>query len=315
MAQPTSPAVPASLAAFEQRRRELRERGEQRLARVTELSREQVSLGEQLGGDLVALREKGAAVTPPEVSTGLAALFRRFSARREALARRSATAALVEQYEVVQTALQRASVLADDLHLTAVQLQADLDQLHADRQEALREAAAVGERVLALQTERAQCTETARADQLDFELAAAGTRLTVLDGLADLCGDQLPVARRLRDTVQSLHHQTARYVLNATGTVREAGRNIHALGTAADAPLVLTELHQALDDLEQVMSSTEGAVTLANDLVQRVLPSLDARLSAMDETRRLVEGGADLDRLAHEALRRAAEAEVEALER
>ena len=308
---------PATVAAFEERRRGLREQTSERLSAVDQLSRQQVELGEKLGSDLALLRERGTAIQPVEESTGLAALFRRFTVRREALARRSATAALVEQYEVVQTALRRASHLADELAATAHQLQADVDQLHADRKAALADATSLAERVLELQQQRDASTDPAERDRLDFQLASEGTRLTVVDGLAELCGEQLPVARRLRDTVQSLHAQTARYVLNAAGTVREAGRNIHALGTAADAPVVLAELHEALTDLESILSTTEGAVTLASDLVNRVLPSLDARLSAMDETRRLVEStgtGRALDELAASALRRAAEAEVEALE-
>ncbi len=119
--------------------------------------------------------------------------------------------------------------------------------------------------------------------------------------------------------MQRLHAQTAKYVLNAAGTVNEAGRSIQALGVAADAPLVVLELQQALAALNASLVGGDDALELAQDLVSNVLPDLDAQLSAADETRRLVNSGQgrlDISQTklqAERALRRAARVEVDAL--
>ncbi len=311
-----------TVAAFEERRLALRERGLSSVHRVQDLSEAQLELGSSLRRDLAGLTERGSAVgqLQQDANAGvLAGLVRRLTARRDALARRSATAALMAQYETVQTALRRATALADDLRVCAVELQGAVDDLHGAQSEAEADAAKVATRVLVLEAGLTSPESAQARDRLHFELANESTRLELLEGMAELSRDQLGPARRLRDTVQRLHAQTAKYVLNAAGTVNEAGRSIQALGVAADAPLVVLELQQALAALNESLVGGDDAMELAQDLVANVLPDLDAQLSAADETRRLVDNGPGRLDVGHtklqaeKALRRAAQSEVDAL--
>lgn len=313
-----------TVAAFEAERLRLREQSTRSMGRVATLSREQVTLGEQLQADLRGLSTHSDQLAllqrDAQPSGLLASLLRTFTARNEALQRRSATHALTQRYESVQTALRRATALADDLRLCAVELQASVDDLHESRASSRADSGRVAQRVLAVERALDGVDTERERDALQFELAQESTRLSLLTGMAELCEAQLGPARTLRDTVQSLHQQTAQYVLNAAGTVNEAGRSVQALGVAADAPLVVHELQQALLHLETAMSGTSDAIELAQHLVVHVLPDLDAQLSASDETRRLVSetrGGPVDVRMAHahaeRALRLAAQAEVEAL--
>lgn len=315
-------------AAVEARRHAAAEREAARLERVQGLAEAHAALGAELGRDLGALAQRGRAVQAldrPAQGGLLAALVRALGGRREQLARRSATAALVGQYEAVQEALRRATTLADELEAAAVELQQEVDALHRERLAALADGRACAERVLALERALdavpADHPEAARArDRLGFELRAESGRLRLVEAAAALVGEQLEPARRLRDTVQGLHEETARFVLQAAGTVNEAGRTIHALGVAADAPLVVAELQQALDRLDAAMLDTEAVVGQARHLLADVLPELNARLSARAEGQRaaLVADLDGVDRaashaLAERALRAAAEAEVDAL--
>jgi hypothetical protein len=311
-----------TVAAFEERRLVLRERGLSSVHRVQELSEAQLDLGTSLRQDLAGLTDRGSAIEQlqQDANAGvLAGLVRRLTARRDALARRSATAALVEKYEAVQTALRRATALADDLRVCAVELQGAVDDLHGTQSEAEIDAVQVATRILALEADLVNPVSAQVRDRLHFELANESTRLELLEGMAELSREQLGPARRLRDTVQRLHAQTAKYVLNAAGTVNEAGRSIQALGVAADAPLVVLELQQALAALNASMAGGDDVMELAQDLVANVLPDLDAQLSAADETRRWVDKGAgglnvaQTKLQAERALRRAARAEVDAL--
>ena len=169
---------------------------------------------------------------------------------------------------------------------------------------------------MAMEAELQTVDQARERDRLDFEIRQEGTKLALLEGMVELSQAQLGPARALRDTMQTLHARTAQYVLGAAGRVNEAGRSVQALGAAADAPLVVEDLREALARLDDTMSSGQTVAELAHDMVTYTLPDLDARLAAADEVRQLSMEPVDRDRahrLAESALRRAAQAEVDAL--
>lgn len=304
------------------------------LARVDGLVREQVDLSNGLHGDLKAMQDDGRELDALEAAqgqTGLLARLQRALTRRKAiLARRSVSESLLGHYQTASRRLREATAFCDELRLCSLELQDAVDSLHADLVHTARDERASAERILALEAALdglgseglSPEAMAARQDRLTFEERSESTALTLLQGRHGLIQREIDPARQLRDTVMKLHDEMSRFVLQANSAVDTAGRRIQALGMAADAPMVVAELHASLDDLSQAMAATELYVEAAQDLVTRVLPDLSARLAAQQDVQGDLDAAAldGLDRaqaraLADRALRDAAEAEVAALER
>jgi hypothetical protein len=312
-----------------------RERGTALVAQVSGLAQEQQALSEALQEDLAALQATGQDLDALQGAPGggmLDALVRRFRRRQEILARRSAAEGLLVRYEAVSTQLQRASAFSDELHLCALELQAEVDRLHHTMGLDARNARLAAEQLLALeqQVDALEAPHSRGADgpgtarELDasrFRLRTTALALELSEAAVQLGHQQLAPARELRDMVQGLHEEMAAFVLAASATANAAGHRIQALGMAADAPLVVTELQESLAELSHAMESTEAYVIEARRLMDTVLPDLSARLAAQSETHDVAarlshDDGAQLSRqdarlLAEKALRDAAMAEVE----
>lgn len=326
--RPVYRGEPPSQARLVERGREVREEHARSLQDVGRLARTQEELGSTLAGDLKALQEQGLVVEGLDTPEGfLDGLVRRFTRRRQLLARRSATEALVERYEAVSTRLRRASAFTDDLRLTALELQQEVQALHREADDAQHNARLSAQRVLELEAllkvaERADPGVRLRqVDTLQFELRQEAQALELFQAVEAMCREHLDPSRALRDTVQRLHEEMQSFVLAATGTVDAAGRRIQALGAAADAPIVVGELQQSLDELQQAMRATETYLAQTRDLIAHTLPELSARIEAERE----IDGVAfreDLQALdrarasasAERALRQAAWREIQDLE-
>ncbi|TNE86573.1 MAG: hypothetical protein EP330_22820 [Deltaproteobacteria bacterium] len=302
------------------------------LDRVDELVRTQTRVGRELRGELSTLRDKGTALDELEremSQTGLiSSLMARITGRSAVLERRSATEALVDHYEVVSIRLRRASAFSDDLRLCALELHEEVEDLHKQLADALANEKASAERILDIERmlDELKAAEMSGADRerlrdkLTFELRQEALMLELFRASAEVAKQHLDPARALRDTTMRLNEEMATFVLQATGTVNAAGRRIQALGMAADAPTVVGELQQSLDELQDAMAITESYVETTQVLLADVLPQLSARLKAQQELDQ-VAVTAELDSvtreharsLAERALREAAEAEIEDL--
>lgn len=300
---------------------------ERRLGEVGELARAQQDMGEALSTELGQLRAQGEALEAmDEGSAGLLdSIVRRFTRRRQLLERRSATEGLVARYETVSTRLRSASAFTDELRLTALEIQAEVQELHADIDRAHHDARLAATRVLALEdaiatAERSDAPDKERhLDTLRFELRHEAQNLRLFQAMAAMCERHVDPARGLRDTVQELHGEMQEFVLAATGTVDAAGRRIQALGAAADAPIVVHELRRSLDELQDAMAATETYLSHTRKLIAHTLPELSARITADTEAEHMALAAdvAELDRArttaaAERELRLAALAEVNA---
>jgi ABC-type transporter Mla subunit MlaD len=212
--------------------------------------------------------------------------------------------------------------------MCALELQDTVDTLHSDLVHTTQDERASAQRILALEASLdglgteglAPEAMRARQDRLTFEERSESTALTLLRGRHELIQRELEPTRQLRDTVMKLHDEMSGFVMQANSAVDTAGRRIQALGMAADAPMVVAELHASLENLSDAMQATELYVEAAQDLVTRVLPDLSARLAAQQDVQGDLDAAAleGLDRararaLADQALRDAADAEVDAL--
>jgi hypothetical protein len=232
----------------------------------------------------------------------------------------------VARYEAVSVRLREATAFSDELKLTALELQQEVDRLHRELGEALHNQRVAAQRVLHAQAsldaldddpELSPEAKDRRRDRFAFGLRTETVALDLHKAAAEHCRNHLPAARSLRDTVLQLHEEMAAYVLGATHTVNAAGRRIQGLGMLADAPTVVTELQESLDALQEAMEATAAYVETSQDMVAKVLPELSARVAAAGEASAAITT-ADLralDRekrraMAERALRDAAEEEI-----
>ncbi|MED5370738.1 MAG: hypothetical protein VX899_06980 [Myxococcota bacterium] len=295
-------ASPPNQAALQQRREEIHKRHQEALAKVEALVKTQDELGRALDGELKAMKGHESALADLEAQQAddsmLASLMRRFTARRVILGRRSVAEGLLKQYELASLRLRQASAFSDELRLTALELQEQVDGLHRERVESAGNQRLSAERVLqveaeleALEAGTGNFTDAERArriDQLSFELREESLNMELFRVAEQLAADSLQPARALRDTVMELNEGMSGYVMKASGAVDNAGRRIQALGMAADAPLVVAELQESLSELGTAMEVTQTYVEQTQALLVDVLPDLSRRVSAEVNGRNLL---------------------------
>jgi len=317
-------------AMLQRRREEVSTRHQRAVGRVDRLLVTQETLGRELGDGLDTLSQTRGELQELEAAANdtslLATLTRPFTARRTALQRRSVAEGLIQQYEKVSVRLREATAFSDELKLTALELQQEVDRLHRELGEALHNQRVAATRVLELEDVLAELerdpelsaeVKDRRRDRYTFDLRTEAVALDLYKAAAEHCRTHLPAARSLRDTVLRLHEDMAEYVLSATHTVNAAGRRIQGLGMLADAPVVVAELQASLDELNQAMQATADYVESSQSLIAEVLPQLSAKVAAQAEASAAVLHSEleHIDReksraLAERALRDAAEDEI-----
>jgi len=309
------------------REKQILRRHRDAVQRIDRFAVQQRQVGDELDRELATLLEQSAtldALEERQRETGfLAALTRRFTARADLLARRSVAERLLRHFEVVNGKLAQAAHVVDELRLTSLELQQDVDGLHAELAEATDEEVRLAARIAEIEDELDVITEdptaARRIDQLMFEERTAATDVALWHARARIAREGLEPARTLRDDVLDLHGEMARFVTAARGAVGEAGRRIAAMGAAADAAVVVDELRASLDELQSAIGATEQYVASTRHLQEQVLPEITAQLEAHYATQgqALPRAGAadraEARRRADQALLDAAEAELAAL--
>jgi len=319
-------------AHLHRRREEIQKQHGEAIAQVNTMLETQKVLGEELGQGLDTLQMQGTELdrlraTEKDTSL-LASLVRPFTSRRTALARRSVAEGLLKHYEKTSTRLREATAFSDELKLCALEMQQEVDRLHRELGQALHNQRLAAERILecekgleeldGLKISKEQ--RERRHDRYTFDLRTEAVALELFKSSAGQCRQHLEPARALRNTVLQLHEDMAQYVLGATHTVNAAGRRIQGLGMMADAPIVVQELQESLDELNQAMEATQHYIENSRKLIEEVLPDLSAKMDADSEidVADLVGSLESVDRarsrqMAEQALREAAESEIEDL--
>jgi hypothetical protein len=287
-----------SLADLQGRQHALAERQAASVGRVAALAERHRALGSSLTegiSELEGCSQRLAETTEPV--GGLSRLWRPFTTRRTALARKSASAALRAQYEQVATRLREALAFTDELALAAADLQAEVERLHREHADAGATRAAAQARLDAAEGELARLgpDDALRRDQLAFAVRGERAAIGRIDLAERLAAEHLGPARTLRDTALSLHEHMAGYVTSASRVVDRAGGRVAVVGLLADAPGVLADLHATVRDLEAALAAAEQFVSESQRLLTQTLPELttDAVLlaSAQAEVEAALGGG------------------------
>lgn len=319
-------------ASLLERRDVLRSRHRDTLQRVNNLVRSQHEISQELGSELAAMQSNGQRLDELRAAEDeggmLAALVRTFNRRRVILERRSVAEELLHRYEHVSRKLRQASAFSDELRLTALGLHEEVEELHAEHSQAVRNERAAAQRVRDLEAqlallesgefEASSAEREQMIDKLQFEERSESLSIELYRAQSGLLKQEIAPARALRDTVMGMHEEMAHFVLAATARVNGSGRKIQALGMAADAPTVINELNESLAELDVAMEATEVYVAQAQELLTRVLPEMSRTLSVstQSEALELTDDLRDMSRerakaLADQALREQAMSEVE----
>ena len=322
-----------SQSSLLERREALRSRHRETLESVNGLVVSQHRISQELSAELAAMQDNGQRLDEIQAKEGergmLAALTRAFNRRRMILERRSVSEELLHRYEHVSRKLRQASAFSDELRLTALRMQDEVQNLHTEFAQAEKNAQLAAHRVLELE-EQLQALESGAfevsaaereqlMDTIQFEERSESLSVELYTAQSRLLRQEIAPARALRDTVMGMHEEMAQFVLAASARINGAGRKIQALGMAADAPTVINELNESLAELDVAMEATEIYVAQAQELLTRVLPEMSRALeiSTGQQAIELTGDLRDMSReraaaLADQALREAAQSEVEA---
>ncbi len=285
-----------SHAVLLQRREEAEAHRRTALVQVDGLAGTQRELRQGLAEDVSALEAQQGAlrdVQRSESDTGLlAVLTRPLTSRRNAVARRSISEGLNEQYQHVSVRLREASQFSDELELCSLELQRELDRLHRDLADAIHNQRIAAERITVARDDLdaieadATITEAERdrlRDRFTFDLRSEEINQHLHQAAAEQCEQHVEPARALRDTVLSLREQMAAYVLQASHTVAASGRRLQALGMLGDAPTVVAELQESIDELHAAMEATQHYIDQSQRFLSHVLPDLRNRIEGAAE--------------------------------
>lgn len=318
-------------AVLQRRQRDASDRHRRAMDQVSDFLDTQQEMGDELSTGLVVLRRQRGELDTMQQTEGdtsiLASLVRPFTARRSALARRSIAEGLLRQHQRISVRLAEATAFSDELKLSALELQQEVDRLHRELGEALHNQRVAAQRVLDAERALAEIDsdlspeQTARLrDRYEFDARTEAVSLELYRSAAELCRQHLPTARSLRDTVLKLHEEMAKTVLAAQHTVNSAGRQIQGLGLLADTPTVVRELQESLDQLNGAMAATQDYVRRSTAFLSQELPHISALIRAESEASELALEAelTQLDRQrairdAEAALREAAQEEIESL--
>lgn len=281
--------------------KQIQTRHDRALGQVDEMFRTQNALGKGIRSDLAGLKKHSESLDELERAAEqeqglLASLVSRFVQRRTVLNRRSETQALLQKHASVSARLRKASAFTDTLRVESLELQEEVQGLHQEIRKAKTNASRSAQRILDLEAALQHAeSDTGDADArleamdtLRFEIRQETQNLDLFEAMEEMCKQHLRPARKLRDTVTKLQEEMSLFVVHATGTVDSAGRRIQALGAAADAPLVIQELQESMDDLTEAMKVTEEYVAQTQELLGKVLPELTAQVKAESETRNFI---------------------------
>ena len=243
--------------------------------------------------------------------------------------RRSIEELLRQQYEISTRRVKEASEYADKLRAAEADLHDEVERLNGRIVEAARNEDLAADYVLELERvkegleERLASAEKASTEEREIEAELDSVRrvmsehstLLQLYSTAENRLDRLKGnTRRLVETMGALATDITQYVHAASEKLDLVAGQIQALGTSADASLVMLEMKKSLDVMTESMNETTRFVSETQSFFRQNLDNLMGDLELYDdETRSLMDRNLALSKEIEE--KRIAEAVQVALER
>jgi len=285
------------------------ERGRQdgQVKALQAMQQRNVEIQGSLAQEVQQLQRLSSYVAQGRVGTSLWSRFRDAMARIPGFASLAVTPQSVEdvlrrQYEASLVRVKEAAELADRLAVAESDLHDEVERLNTRIIDSARNEGLAADHILALQRERDRLQfelETAMPDEagktrehqrtldrIRRVLADHSVRLqlyTTAEGRLSRLKDS---TRLLIETIQNLRSDVTQYVMAASEKLDLVAGQIRAIGTAADASVVMLEMKRSLDAMTEALDQTTRFVADTQLYFRQSLPHLLDDLNVYDEQTR-----------------------------
>jgi len=260
-----------------------------------------------LAQEVQQLQQLSSYVAQGRVSTSIWGRFREVMARIPGFSALAVTPQSVEevlrrQYEASLVRVKEAAELADRLAVAESELHDEIERLNAKIIDAARNERLAADHILGLQRERDRlefALETAALDEVEETrerqrtldrirrvLADHSLRLQLYHTAEGRLSRLKDSTRLLAETIQNLRSDVTQYVMAGSEKLDLVAGQIRALGTAADASVVMLEMKRSLDAMTEALDQTTRFVAETQLYFRQSLPHLLEDLHVYDEQTR-----------------------------
>ncbi|MEM9455558.1 MAG: hypothetical protein AAGF11_15360 [Myxococcota bacterium] len=290
-------------AAIEQER--VRQDGQVKALQV--LQARNVEVSESLAKEVEQLQRLSSYVAEGRVNTSVWSRFREMMARIPGLSGLAVTPQSVEQvlraqYENSLVRVKEAAELADRLQLAEADLHDEIERLNTRIIESARNEQVAADYILKVQRERDRLELVERdtsdqdsprtreiertLDRIRRVLADHSVRLQLYHTAETRLGRLKDSSRLLIETIGNLRADVLHYVTAAGEKLDMVAGQIQAIGTAADASIVMLEMKRSLDAMSDALNQTTRFVADTQLYFRQSLPGLLQQLQVFDEQTR-----------------------------
>lgn len=260
-----------------------------------------------LAQEVRQLQQLSSYVAQGRVATSIWGRFRESLARIPGFSGLAVTPQSVEevlrrQYEASLLRVKEAAELADRLAVAESDLHDEVERLNTRIIDAARNEGLAADYILALQRERdrlqleldtAMPEEAAKVrehertlDRIRRVLADHSVRLQLYHTAEGRLSRLKDSTRLLIETIQNLRSDITQYVTAASEKLDLVAGQIRAIGTAADASVVVLEMKRSLDAMTEALDQTTRFVADTQLYFRQSLPHLLEDLHVYDEQTR-----------------------------
>jgi NADH dehydrogenase/NADH:ubiquinone oxidoreductase subunit G len=295
-----------SVASLEESIAQERSRQNEQVKALQVLQERNVEVSESLAKEVKQLQRLSSYVAEGRVNTSLWSRFREAMSKIPGFSALAVTPASVEQvlraqYEDSLVRVKEAAELADRLQLAEADLHEEIERLNTRIIDSARNEEVAADYILDVQRERdrleverdttdedsARVREIERTmDRIRRVLADHSVRLQLYHTAESRLGRLKDSSRLLIETIGNLRSDVLQYVTAASEKLDMIAGQIQAIGTAADASVVMLEMKKSLDAMSDALNQTTRFVADTQLYFRQSLPSLLDDLHVFDEQTR-----------------------------
>ena len=280
-----------------------RERQNNKVAELKELRQRNIELQKTLTDEVKKLRKLSDYVSGGKLKGGWKSNLKEILSyipglRRLSITRRSIEELLRQQYEISSLRVKEAAEFADKLKAAQADLYEEIQRLNGKIVEAAQNEEAAADYVLELNSlkeelEAAQAqveagSAEARGMQADIDrsrqrLSETSTELQLYHTAEERLSRLKENTHMLAETIGNLFSDITQYVTAASEKLDLVAGQIQAIGTAADASVVMLEMKKSLDVLTESMNQTTQFVSETQMYFRQNLDKLMEELEVFDD--------------------------------
>jgi hypothetical protein len=279
-----------------------RDRQNAKVGELAVLREKNVQLQKTLSDEVRKLRKLSDYVSQGKLRSGFVSNLKEVLSyipglRNLGITKRSIEELLRQQYEISSLRVKEAAEFADKLKAAQADLYTEIERLNAKIIEAAKNEEVAAEIVLELKAERdareaaikamtagAAGTREAQAelDKLRQELGEHSMKLQLYHTAEERLARLKENTHMLGETIGNLYSDITQYVTAASEKLDLVSGQIQAVGTAADASMVMLELKRSLDVMTESMNQTTQFVSETQVYFRQNLDKLVQELELYD---------------------------------